>query len=46
MPEGRDILTLLIKSTLALESSGEDGSQTMTEDEVLGRKYTPSLSRK
>ncbi|KAF8597173.1 cytochrome P450 [Ceratobasidium sp. AG-I] len=39
-PEGRDILTLLIKSILALESSGEDGSQTMSEDEVLGQIST------
>lgn len=42
-PEGRDILTLLIKSILALESSGEGGSQGMSEDEVLGRMHAISL---
>lgn len=42
-PEGRDILTLLIKSILALETSGEDGDQAMSEDEVLGRKHANSL---
>lgn len=34
---GRDLLTLLIKSNMALETTGENADQTMSDEEVLGR---------
>ena len=42
-PEGRDLLSLLIKSIMALENSKEGISQGMSEEEVLGRKYLTFL---
>ncbi|KAF8597174.1 cytochrome P450 [Ceratobasidium sp. AG-I] len=39
-PEGRDLLSLLIKSIMALENSEEGTNQGMSEDEVLGQIST------
>lgn len=34
---GRDLLTLLIKSNIDVETTGDNKDQTISDDEVLGR---------